>query len=209
MDKRCIPAARRRGSEIKASWLEQRWQFFTWSGAELGSSVALCCGYKQFRWIEEVAGLIHGRKNRLSAAKMTHLSGPGTVFQGNAVMCFAIFIYLPRLLLLGTGSYCARTIGMTQSGHYHVLTMFLRYFSIIWCLLCSCVSPLNMEGFVLLPIPVFQLRGLSALRITDLTAKHRSKESIECFSLFLILGEMSNEFFFLLHWHLSSVMIRK
>ena len=46
----------------------------------------------------------------------------------------------------------------------------------------------NRGAFILLPGPVFQLRGLSTLRIAGLTAKDRSEEGVENFSLFLLLG---------------------
>lgn len=49
---------------------------------------------------------------------------------------------------------------------------------------------LNCEGFITLPISIFQLRGLSTLRITVLTIKDRSKEGIEYFSIFFILVAM-------------------
>lgn len=44
------------------------------------------------------------------------------------------------------------------------------------------------EGVILLPAPEFQVRKLSALRITHLTNSDRCKEGIENPSLFLILG---------------------
>jgi len=48
--------------------------------------------------------------------------------------------------------------------------------------------PLNCEGFIMLPISICQLRGLSTLRITVLTIKDRSKKGIEYLSIFLIVG---------------------
>ena len=45
---------------------------------------------------------------------------------------------------------------------------------------------LKCGGFILLLIPIFQLRELCILKITDLTTKERSKEGIEYLTLFLI-----------------------
>ena len=45
----------------------------------------------------------------------------------------------------------------------------------------------NRGAFILLPGPVFQLRGLSTLGIAGLTAKARSEEGVGNFSLSLLL----------------------
>lgn len=126
--------------------------------------------------------------------------GLGQFSKENAIMHFAIFIYLPRLLLLGTGSCCA----WTMSDSVWSLLCSYDILSIIWCLLYSCISPLNMEGFILLPIPVFQLRCLSAMRITDLIAKDRSKEKhwvLQPFPYPWWNVEWMKKFGFLLHRH--------
>ena len=45
-----------------------------------------------------------------------------------------------------------------------------------------------MRGVYSAPGPVFQLSGLSTLRIAGLAVKDRSEEGVENFSLFLLLG---------------------